>query len=182
LKVGIFTPIHPHASAKRFLPSPTGLALGSRLGQLIFPPGKGWKRYVMAIVYGVGAFPVLAARRMARNADLNNDRQVITSIGIGIGIGVHHAYNPNSPAALLSIGILQSISAGILLYSGIGQYALGEMGQDTSIADGTSTTVELLVHDFMHGALAHAGKWKVAAAAAAMTAGMICMSVLGVWA
>ena len=49
--------------------------------------------------------------------------QVITSIGIGIGIGVHHAYNPNSPAALLSIGILQSISAGILLYSGIGQYA-----------------------------------------------------------
>lgn len=45
--------------------------------------------------------------------------QFITPIGIAIGIGVHSSYNPNSGAALLSIGILDSISAGILLYAGL---------------------------------------------------------------
>lgn len=46
-----------------------------------------------------------------------------------IGAGAHASYNPNSPAALLSVAILNSISAGILLWAGI---------------------VELLVHDFLH--------------------------------
>lgn len=32
---------------------------------------------------------------------------------------MHSSYNPNSGAALLSIGILDSISAGILLYAGL---------------------------------------------------------------
>jgi solute carrier family 39 (zinc transporter), member 1/2/3 len=85
---------------------------------------------------------------------------IITPIGIGIGMGVHASYNPNSGAALLSIGILDSISAGILLYSGI---------------------VELLAHDFLHGELAHAKLSKVAIAMTALFCGMILMSVLGVW-
>jgi hypothetical protein len=41
--------------------------------------------------------------------------QLITPIGIAIGIGVHESYNVNGKAALLSIGILDAISAGILL-------------------------------------------------------------------
>jgi hypothetical protein len=45
--------------------------------------------------------------------------QLITPIGVAIGMGVHSAYNPNSGAALLSIGVLDSISAGILIYTGI---------------------------------------------------------------
>ncbi|GAA5824440.1 hypothetical protein JCM11251_000422 [Rhodosporidiobolus azoricus] len=115
-----------------------GLALGSRIGQLIFAPGKGWRRWVMG-----GAFTL------------------ITPIGVAIGIGVHSAYNPNSGAALLSIGVLDSISAGILIYGGI---------------------VEMLYHDFMHGELARAGMIKVAAAFFFLLAGSLCMSVLGKWA
>lgn len=73
-----------------------GLALGSRIGLLIFPHGKGYKKWVMG-----GAFAL------------------ITPIGVAIGIGVHASYNPNSGAALLSIGVLDAISAGILIYAGL---------------------------------------------------------------
>ena len=78
-----------------------------------------------------------------------------------IGIGVHASYNPNSGAALLAIGILDAVSAGVLLYAGI---------------------VELLVHDYMHGELARAKPGRVGVAVASLFAGAICMSVLGKWA
>lgn len=74
---------------------------------------------------------------------------------------MHSAYNPNSGAALLAIGILDAISGGVLLYAGI---------------------VELLVHDFMLGELAHARAGTVGVALASVVAGMVCMSVLGKWA
>ncbi|GAA6034480.1 hypothetical protein JCM8097_005350 [Rhodosporidiobolus ruineniae] len=115
-----------------------GLALGSRIGQLIWPAGQGYRKWVMAAAFGL-----------------------ITPIGIAIGMGVHSGYNPNSGAALLSIGVLDSISAGILLYAGL---------------------VEMLYHDFMHGQLAHARMLKVLAAFFFLLAGSLCMSVLGKWA
>ncbi|TNY21115.1 Zip-domain-containing protein, partial [Rhodotorula diobovata] len=115
-----------------------GLALGSRIGQLVWTDGRGWKRWVMAGTFGL-----------------------ITPIGVAIGIGVHSAYNPNSGAALLSIGVLDSISAGILIYAGL---------------------VEMLAHDFMHGELSHARAPKVVAAFFFLLAGSLCMSVLGKWA
>ncbi|KAL8522213.1 hypothetical protein ACS0TY_012380 [Phlomoides rotata] len=41
---------------------------------------------------------------------------ITTPIGIGIGIGISSIYNANSPRALIIEGILDSISAGILVY------------------------------------------------------------------
>ncbi|KAI3501671.1 hypothetical protein L1887_29624 [Cichorium endivia] len=41
---------------------------------------------------------------------------ITTPIGVGIGIGISSFYNPNSPGALVIEGILDSISAGILVY------------------------------------------------------------------
>ncbi|OVA01314.1 Zinc/iron permease [Macleaya cordata] len=41
---------------------------------------------------------------------------ITTPAGIGIGTGVASLYNPNSPRALVVEGILDSISAGILVY------------------------------------------------------------------
>lgn len=41
---------------------------------------------------------------------------ITTPIGVGIGIGISSFYNPNSPRALVIEGILDSISAGILVY------------------------------------------------------------------
>ncbi|GAA5822026.1 hypothetical protein JCM11491_004729, partial [Sporobolomyces phaffii] len=58
-----------------------GLALGSRIGQLVWPSGKGYKKWLMALAFGL-----------------------ITPVGIAIGMGVHASYNPNSGASLLSIG------------------------------------------------------------------------------
>ncbi|GJN93491.1 hypothetical protein Rhopal_006548-T1 [Rhodotorula paludigena] len=108
-----------------------GLALGSRIGQLVWPASAWWKKWVMATVF-----------------------TLITPVGIAIGIGVHQSYNPNSGAALLSIGVLDSISAGILIYGGL---------------------VEMLYHDFMHGELAHARWPKVALAAGFLLLGSLLM-------
>ena len=41
-----------------------------------------------------------------------------TPIGIAAGLGVKTTYNPGSTTALIVSGVLDSISAGILLYTG----------------------------------------------------------------
>lgn len=96
-----------------------GLALGSRIGMLIWPAGQGWKKWAMAGAFGV-RFPFPASLSILP-AVLTRPppSQLITPVGIAIGMGVHAGYNPNSGAALLSIGILDSISAGILIYGGL---------------------------------------------------------------
>lgn len=58
--------------------------------------------------------------------------QLITPIGIAIGMGVHATYNPNSGASLLSIGVLDSISAGILIYTGIVECLYHDVSLQTS--------------------------------------------------
>lgn len=52
-----------------------------------------------------------------------------TPIAVGIGIGVRHTYAPNSATALMTNGIFDSISAGILIYTGL---------------------VELMAHEFIY--------------------------------
>ncbi|KAI9300042.1 Zinc/iron permease [Cunninghamella echinulata] len=42
---------------------------------------------------------------------------VMTPIGIAIGIGIHSSFNPNSSSSILASAILDSLSAGILLYN-----------------------------------------------------------------
>lgn len=42
---------------------------------------------------------------------------IITPLGAAIGIAIRHDFNENSPSAILSVGILGSISAGILFYN-----------------------------------------------------------------
>ncbi|EPB87936.1 hypothetical protein HMPREF1544_05227 [Mucor circinelloides 1006PhL] len=69
-----------------------GMALGTRLNDLNY---KQWYRpVIMGLLY-----------------------IVMTPIGIAIGIGIHSSFNPNSYSAVLSSAILDSLSAGILLYN-----------------------------------------------------------------
>ncbi|ORZ19750.1 Zinc/iron permease [Absidia repens] len=42
---------------------------------------------------------------------------IMTPIGICIGIGIHSSFNPNSSSSILASAILDSLSAGILLYN-----------------------------------------------------------------
>ncbi|KAL1406535.1 hypothetical protein Q8F55_008241 [Vanrija albida] len=85
---------------------------------------------------------------------------LITPIGIAIGIGVRKSFSSNGKAALLSVGILNSISAGILLY----------------------TAFKLLAVDFTDGPLKRAKVSTVCVALGAVIIGMVAMSVLGKWA
>ncbi|GBB91738.1 hypothetical protein RclHR1_01910022 [Rhizophagus clarus] len=72
-----------------------GLGLGSRIADLDFPKSS-IRPWLMSLAYGA-----------------------TTPFGIAIGLGVRQSYNPNSATALIVQGILDSISAGILLYAAL---------------------------------------------------------------
>lgn len=81
-----------------------GLGLGSRLAILPFPPRS--------------ALPWLLGAAYA----------IVTPLGMAIGLGLRTTYDSSSQTALLVSGILDAISSGILLYTGL---------------------VELLAHEFL---------------------------------
>ena len=73
-----------------------GLGVGTRLAFLKLP-----QKYNLFPIFGAIAFAVT------------------TPIGIAIGLGVRQTYNPNSQTANIVSGILDSTSAGILIYTGL---------------------------------------------------------------
>lgn len=83
-----------------------GLGLGSRIATMEWPKLKRWTPWIMALGYTLS-----------------------TPIAIAIGLGVRHSYPPGSRRALITNGVFDSISAGILFYSGI---------------------VELMAHEFLY--------------------------------
>ena len=114
-----------------------GLALGSRIATLAFKRGD-WSPWFMALGY---AFT--------------------TPIGIAIGLGLRSSYDPNSQAALISAGVFDAVSAGLLIYAGM---------------------VELLAHDFIHGEMRTAPPKVVLCALGSLIVGSALMSLLGRWA
>jgi len=116
-----------------------GLGIGSRLAYLELPP-----KYRMA--------PVLAAFLYG----------ITTPMGIGIGLGVRTTYNPGSTRATLVSGILDSLSAGILMYTGF---------------------VELLAHEFLFNReMREASNGKLLYALTCVLLGCGLMALLGKWA
>ncbi|BEI86704.1 hypothetical protein CcaverHIS002_0700500 [Cutaneotrichosporon cavernicola] len=84
---------------------------------------------------------------------------IVTPIGIAIGIGVRQSFSANGRAALISIGILDSTSAGILLY----------------------TAFKLLAADFVDGPLKNANKKSLFASLFSLFLGILSMTILGRW-
>ncbi|KIR27527.1 solute carrier family 39 (zinc transporter), member 1/2/3 [Cryptococcus deuterogattii LA55] len=116
-----------------------GLGLGARIAMLVWPPGVSStiKKWAMCLAYAL-----------------------VTPVGIAIGIGVHESINMNGRAILLSTGILDSISAGILLYSGLCQllyreWVVGDM-RDASTGEIIVALVSLFLGLF---AMSFIGKW-----------------------
>lgn len=82
-----------------------GLGLGSRLAVTPWPKNRLWTPYIFGLAYGLS-----------------------TPISIAIGLGLRMTYAPGSQTALIVNGVFDSISAGILIYTGL---------------------VELMAHEFM---------------------------------
>ncbi|KAG5736017.1 Zinc-regulated transporter 1 [Termitomyces sp. T112] len=116
-----------------------GLGVGSRLAYMKLHPKYDWTRIIGALLYGI-----------------------TTPVGIAAGLGVRTTYNPNSTTALIVSGVLDSLSAGILVYTGL---------------------VELLAHELLFNKeMITASNFKLAFAITSMFAGWGIMSLLGRWA
>ena len=116
-----------------------GLGLGARLAVTPWPKNKKWTPYVLAIAYGFA-----------------------TPIAIAIGLGVRRSYPPGSRTTLIVNGVFDSISAGILIYTGL---------------------VELMAHEFMFSRTMRQAPLKtLLSAIGLMCLGAGLMALLGKWA
>ncbi|KAF8823554.1 hypothetical protein HHX47_DHR10000072 [Lentinula edodes] len=85
-----------------------------------------------------------------------------TPIGIAIGLGLRTTYNPNSPTASIVSGVLDSLSSGILIYTGL---------------------VELLAHEFLFNKeMMECSNARLTYALGSMLLGCGVMALLGKWA
>ncbi|KAF2814642.1 membrane zinc transporter [Mytilinidion resinicola] len=116
-----------------------GLGLGSRLATVPWPNSKRWTPYILGIGYGLS-----------------------TPIAIAIGLAVRKSYPPGSQTTLIVNGVFDSISAGILIYTGL---------------------VELMAHEFMFSPYMQKAPIKVVLSAfGLMCVGAGIMALLGKWA
>ncbi|KAH9898974.1 ZIP zinc/iron transport family [Xylariomycetidae sp. FL2044] len=116
-----------------------GLGLGSRLATAEWPKSKSYMPYVLAVAFALS-----------------------TPVATAIGLGVRQSLKPGSPQTMIVNGIFDSISAGILIYTGL---------------------VELLAHEFMFNEHMRKAGLKVQLFALACVAlGCGLMAVLAVWA
>ena len=118
-----------------------GFALGSRIAALIpdlFPPSSP-KPWLMALAYGT-----------------------TTPIGQALGLVLHEMYDPASATGLLSVGITNAISSGLLLFAGL---------------------VELIAEDFLSDRSYEVlrGKRRIEACLAVAGGGLL-MALVGAWA
>lgn len=114
-----------------------GLALGSRIAPLQFP-SRSWKPYIWAIAYAV-----------------------TTPAGMALGLAIRTTYDPNFQTALITCGVFDGLSAGLLIYNSM---------------------VTLLADDFLHGEMLRAKNWRITVALSCMIVGTALMSLLGRWA
>ena len=80
----------------------------------------------------------------------------VTPIGIALGTGVRSTFEPNDPATILAIGILDSMSAGVLLYGAL---------------------VDLLAKEFLFGQMLDASNKRICVALVSLLWGAGVMSL-----
>ena len=114
-----------------------GLALGSRIAPLHFDR-QFWRPYIWAGAYAI-----------------------TTPTGMAIGLVIRTTYDPNSQTALISAGVFDSLSAGLLIYTSL---------------------VTLIADDFLHGEILTASTWRIVFAFSMVALGAGVMSLLGRWA
>lgn len=115
-----------------------GLGLGSRLASVTWPNGKSWLSWVFGMAFGFA-----------------------TPIAIAIGIGVHESFEPGSQKAMIVNGIFDSISAGILIYTGLVELMANEFIYNKEMYKASPKTLiyACLNMSFGAGIMALLGKW-----------------------
>ena len=114
-----------------------GLGIGARMSSIPFRPGS-WLPWLLCTAYGL-----------------------TTPISIAIGLGVRTTYNPNSYTANVVSGVLDAISAGILIYTGL---------------------VELLARDFLFNPMRTKDNKRLLFMITCVLVGAGVMALLGKWA
>lgn len=115
-----------------------GIGLGSRLAIALWPPGKVWLPYALGVAYALS-----------------------TPIAIAAGLGVRETLEPGSSTTLIVNGVFDSVSAGILLYTGL---------------------VGLMAREFMFTEMRRSGIKVTLSAFACVCVGAGLMALLGKWA
>ncbi|KAG9296821.1 hypothetical protein G9A89_002218 [Geosiphon pyriformis] len=90
-----------------------GLGLGARIAEIQYLSGS-LRPWLMSLAYGT-----------------------TTPIGIALGLGLHSSYDPESQTALIVQGILDSVSAGILLYAAMVELLAADFIIDSKIRKGS---------------------------------------------
>lgn len=115
-----------------------GLGIGARLSNIEFPQGKAWMPWALCALYGL-----------------------TTPVAIAIGLGVRTTYVPESRVSMIVQGVLNAVSAGILIYSGL---------------------VELLAKDFLFDKERTKHLGRLGLMVAYVFVGAASMAVIGYWA
>merc|ERR1711937_262057 len=116
-----------------------GLALGARISMVKWPESYKYQPWLMALAYGC-----------------------TTPLGQAIGLATHTLYSPDSEIGLIVVGVMNSISAGLLVFASL---------------------VELMAEDFLSD-----DSWRVlrgrkrVMACVIVFLGAFCMSLVGAWA
>ena len=113
-----------------------GVALGTRINDMNID---GWKR------------PALMGTLF----------MIMTPIGCAIGIGIHSSFNPNSSSSILASAILDSLSAGILLYNAYISLMSQEINQNPEFRKSSLSRKFVCFMSMYAGAglMALLGKW-----------------------
>jgi zinc transporter 1/2/3 len=107
-----------------------------------------------------------------------------TPIGIAIGIGARASFDENDGRTALAIGVLNSMSAGILLYTvrHSAPFVPAALLALTRACPSAQSLVELLAGDFIFGPLRDASTKQCVLAVFWLSAGAAAMSLIGKWA
>ncbi|KAK3389562.1 Zinc/iron permease [Podospora didyma] len=115
-----------------------GLGIGARLSVIPFPTRLNWMPWALCLAYGL-----------------------TTPVSIAIGLGLATQYDSGSFTASVVSGVLDSVSAGILLYTGL---------------------VELLARDFLFNPSRTRDRKRILFMLVCLFLGTIIMALLGKWA
>ncbi|TPX10359.1 uncharacterized protein E0L32_008764 [Thyridium curvatum] len=115
-----------------------GLGIGARLSVIPFPSRLQWMPWALCLAYGL-----------------------TTPISIAIGLGLRYSYNGSSYTANVVSGLLDSISAGILIYTGL---------------------VEMLARDFLYNPSRTRDRKRILFMLVSLYLGAGIMALLGKWA